>query len=151
MISRRFFLFLLSGGVAALANFCSRILFSMFVTYPVAIVLAYLVGMAVAFLLMRSLVFADATNRTHAQVAWFVVVNLLAVAQTLIISLLLARWLLPAMGVQTGAETIAHAVGVLVPVVTSYFGHKFLSFRRHAPSKMKRCCELARTPTNGSE
>lgn len=130
MISRRFFLFLLSGGVAALANFCSRILFSMFVTYSVAIVLAYLVGMVVAFLLMRSLVFADATNRTHIQIAWFVVVNLLAVAQTLIISLLLARWLLPAMGVQNGAETIAHAIGVLVPVVTSYFGHKFLSFRR---------------------
>jgi VIT1/CCC1 family predicted Fe2+/Mn2+ transporter len=27
------------------------------------------------------------------------------------------------------AEALAHLVGVLVPVVTSYFGHKFLTFR----------------------
>ena len=54
---------------------------------------------------------------------------LFLVPLTLVISLLLARWLLPSLGIVTHAEALAHLVGVLVPVVTSYFGHKFLTFR----------------------
>ena len=49
--------------------------------------------------------------------------------QTLIVSVLLARWGLPAVGLVDNAEALAHLIGVLVPVVTSYFGHKFLTFR----------------------
>jgi putative flippase GtrA len=41
----------------------------------------------------------------------------------------LARRLLPAAGITEHAEAIAHAVGVAVPVVTSYFGHKKATFR----------------------
>ena len=54
---------------------------------------------------------------------------MLAVLQTLVVSLVLARWLLPALGVTQHAEAIAHAVGVAVPVVTSYFGHKLATFK----------------------
>jgi len=41
----------------------------------------------------------------------------------------LARWVLPSIGIVEHAEALAHLVGVLVPVVTSYFGHKRWSFR----------------------
>lgn len=129
----QFLRFLLAGGIAALANFGSRIVFSLALPYPLAIVLAYLVGMVTAFALNRAFVFTQAENPV-AQQAWrFVLVNLLAVAQTLLISLLLARWLLPALGVLQHAETIAHAVGVLVPVFTSYLGHRHWSFRGAEP------------------
>jgi putative flippase GtrA len=129
MISRRFVLFVVAGGTAALANFGSRIGLSLVMPYVPAIVLAYGVGMLTAFVLNRAFVFTDAGTRMHHQVFWFAVVNLLAVAQTLAISLLLARWALPALGVQQHVETIAHAFGVAVPVVTSYLGHKRLTFR----------------------
>jgi DNA-binding transcriptional MocR family regulator len=55
-----------------------------------------------------------------------------AVAQTLAISLALAWWLLPALGVERHVEAIAHAVGVAVPVVTSYLGHRRFTFRSAA-------------------
>jgi putative flippase GtrA len=45
------------------------------------------------------------------------------------VSLLLARWLLPAAGVEQHVEAIAHAFGVAVPVITSYFGHRLATFR----------------------
>ena len=45
------------------------------------------------------------------------------------ISMLLAYWALPALGVQAFVHEIAHAVGVMVPVFTSYLGHKHFSFR----------------------
>ena len=123
--------FLIAGGIAAAANFGSRFIFSIFFSYAAAVPLAYLVGMIVAFLLMRGHVFNARNGSLAPQVTKFVGVNVLAVLQTLVISLLLAGWLLPNIGItdQVKAEAIAHLVGVLVPVVTSYFGHKFLTFR----------------------
>jgi putative flippase GtrA len=128
VIGRQFLLFLVAGGIAALANFGSRIAFSFVMPYVAAIVLAYLVGMATAFALNRAFVFTAAANPV-AQQAWrFALVNVAAVAQTLAISLLLARWLLPALGLVEHVETLAHAVGVVVPVFTSYLGHRHFSF-----------------------
>ncbi len=94
-----------------------------------SIVLAYLVGMTIAFILMRQHVFDARDRALGPQITKFASINLLAALQTLIISLLLARWVLPAFGVAEHAEAIAHFVGVLVPVVTSYFGHRMLTFR----------------------
>ncbi len=128
MLSRQFFLFILAGGLAAGVNFGSRILLSQWFDYVPAIVLAYLLGMATAFLLNRLFVFNEAKNAIHHQALWFAAVNLAAVVQTLAVSLALAKWLLPAAGITTHAEAIAHSAGVVVPVVTSYFGHKRLSF-----------------------
>jgi putative flippase GtrA len=128
-MTQQFLRFLIAGGIAALANFLSRIAFSTVMGLAAAVVLAYCVGMAVAFVLMRSQVFPPSQAPFSRQVAFFVAVNVAAVLQTLVVTLLLARWALPALGVQHWVEEIAHAVGVAVPVVTSYFGHKHFSFR----------------------
>ncbi|MBK9616897.1 MAG: GtrA family protein [Uliginosibacterium sp.] len=128
-LNYQFVRFLAAGGFAAACNYGSRFLFSLWLGYELSIVLAYLVGMTVAFLLMRAYVF-DATGKALApQVAKFVAVNLLAVLQTLVISVVLARWVLPALGVVRHGEAIAHLVGVLVPVLTSYAGHRLATFR----------------------
>ena len=129
MITPQFIRFLVAGSIAAGANFGSRFVFSIFVAYGVAVFFAYLVGMLVAFLLMRGHVFVSSQGSLTPQVIKFVGVNLVAVLQTLAVSLLLARWVLPSVGIEDQAETLGHLVGVLVPVVTSYFGHKFLTFR----------------------
>jgi putative flippase GtrA len=129
MVSARFVKFVVAGGLAAVANFGSRILLSSVMPYVPAIVIAYCFGMTVAFLLNRLFVFGDAANRVQEQAVWFVLVNVMAVLQTVAISLLFARWIFPAMDMSFHAETIAHAIGVIVPVFTSYVGHKRLTFR----------------------
>ena len=129
ILTPQFVRFLFAGGIAAAANYGSRFLFSRWVGYEQAIVLAYLVGMFVAFVLMRGHVFEAKGKALAPQVVKFVGVNFLAVLQTLIISVVLARWVLPAWGVTDHAEALAHLVGVLIPVVTSYFGHKLFTFR----------------------
>lgn len=131
MLSAQFVRFVLAGGIAAAANYGSRFLFSLWLPYPVAITCAYLVGMAVAFALMRQYVFAAAGQPMLPQVWKFALVNGLALLQTLVVSLVLARWVLPAMGVQSHVEAIAHLVGVVVPVFTSFIGHRQATFRRH--------------------
>jgi len=122
-------LFLMAGGIAAGVNFFSRIALSHWLSYAVAIVIAYGLGMITAFVINRLFVFTTATNRLHHQIFWFVLVNIAAVLQTLVISLLFVDVVFPRIGLQWHPETIAHAIGVAVPVITSYFGHKRLSFR----------------------
>ena len=129
MLTPEFLRFLIAGGIAAGANFGSRFIFSMFLDYGFAVFFAYLVGMLLAFLLMRGHVFDAQCGPLAPQVGKFVGVNLVAMLLTLVISMALARWLLPSFGIVEHAEALAHLVGVLVPVVTSYFGHKFLTFR----------------------
>jgi len=128
-MNRQFFQFLIAGGLAAAVNFGSRIAFSHWMPYAPAIVLAYLLGMATAFVLNRMLVFRHATNALHHQVFWFCMINLAAVLQTLLVSLLLNDWLFPTIHFGWHTESVAHAIGVAVPVVTSFVGHKKLSFR----------------------
>ncbi|WP_312236456.1 GtrA family protein [Stenotrophomonas sp.] len=129
LASRQFLLFLLVGGVAALVNFLSRIGYSHWLSFTPAIVLAYLTGMVTAFVLSRLFVFKQSTRPLHHSAFYFVLVNLLAVLQTWVVSTLLAFHLLPWLGVDVLRLEIAHAVGVAVPVFSSYFGHKYLSFR----------------------
>lgn len=133
MIRKQFLLFLVAGGIAAVANFLSRIGLGFVLPYAVSIVVAYCIGMLTAFLLNRAFVFKATSRPVYTQASWFVAVNLLALLQTLLISLLLARWLFPAIGMGFHPETVAHAVGVVVPVFTSYLGHKHLSFRGNPP------------------
>ncbi len=125
----QFLRFTAAGGVAAAANYGSRFIFSLWFPFPAAIVLAYVVGMATAFVLMRQHVFDGRGKPVGRQMLWFTVINLLAVLQTLVVSLLLARWLLPAMGVQTQVEAIAHLIGVIFPIGTSYLGHRYATFK----------------------
>lgn len=127
--SRQFFVFLLTGGTAALVNFGSRILYNQWMGFSGAIVLAYVTGMITAFVLARLFVFTASSQPMRHSIAFFVLVNLIAVVQTWAISLGLAFYLLPALGIDAYAREIAHAVGVAVPVFTSYIGHKRWSFR----------------------
>lgn len=131
-LSRQFLLFLITGGVGAGVNFGSRIVYSLFMGYSAAIMLAYLTGMFTAYILARLFVFRGPQIRTGRSAFWFTLVNVAAVAQTWAVSVLLAYHVLPAIGFDRSAEEIAHGVAIAVPVFTSFLGHKYLSF---APTK----------------
>lgn len=127
--SRQFLFFLLTGGLAAVVNFGSRIAYDVWVDFSTAIILAYLTGMVTAFMLARTFVFTESRTTLRRSVLLFSLVNLAAVAQTWLISMGLAMFALPAVGVTRFVPEIAHAVGIMVPAFTSYLGHKYWSFR----------------------
>jgi putative flippase GtrA len=128
-LSRQFLVFLLTGGTAAAVNFGSRILYSRWLDFSAAVIVAYVTGMVTAFVLAKLFVFKDSKQAVHRSIVFFILVNLVAVLQTWAISMGLAYYLLPAMGVTAFVPEIAHAVGVAVPVFSSYIGHKRWSFR----------------------
>ena len=126
---RQFAAFLVTGGVAALVNFGSRIVLNQWMPFSIAVVLAYLLGMVTAFQLARMFVFSNPIQSVPRSALVFTLVNVVAVVQTWLISMALAYYLLPALGVEQFVREIAHAVGIVVPVFTSYLGHKRYTFR----------------------
>lgn len=125
---RELTLFIVVGGLAALVNILARIFFNSVFSYEFSIVLAFPVALTFAFFLNRIFVFDAAGGAASGQYFRFLLINLLALVQTLAISVLLAGWAFPAIGFDWNARTIAHAVGVAVPIFTSYLGHKHFSF-----------------------
>ena len=124
----RFVLFVLAGGTAALVNILSRIALNWLMPYEVAIIVAYLCGMTTAYLLNRHFVFAASGRGVASEYTRFALVNLAAVAQVWIVSVGLARLVFPTISFIWHAETVAHVIGVTIPVFTSYLGHKHFSF-----------------------
>ena len=127
--SRQFLVFLVTGGIAALVNFFSRILFNLYWSFSTSVILAYLAGMCTAFVLAKIFVFTESAQSIHRSAVIFALVNVVAVAQTWCISMGLDYYILPKLGVTNFAPEIAHAAGVLFPVFTSFLGHKRWSFQ----------------------
>jgi putative flippase GtrA len=125
---KRFTTFLVTGGIAALVNILSRIAFSLVMVYEVAVVLAYLAGMATAYILTRLFVFEPSGRSAQGEFFRFAVVNIVALAQVWLVSMLLARAIFPWLGFTWHTETVAHVIGVLSPVLTSYVGHQRFTF-----------------------
>ena len=128
-MTRQFVLFLVSGGVAAALNWGSRFLFSLWMPFEWAVVCAFGVGLATGFVLMRTLAFEGRGKPALPQAGRYAIVNATALAQTWIVSMLMARWVLPAIGITEQAEPLGHLVGVLFPVLTSFFAHRLYTFR----------------------
>ena len=122
-------MFLITGGIAALINFGSRVIYNIFVNFSYAVILAYLTGMVTAFILVKKYVFNQSIQKLHKSIMFFSLVNIVALAQTWLISMSLAYYLLPHFGIVDYVMEISHAVGIAVPVFTSYLGHKYLSFK----------------------
>jgi putative flippase GtrA len=128
-MSRQFLVFLATGGFAALVNFSSRIILNRWLSFSYSVIVAYGLGMITAYALAKIFVFKESKQSAKASAAYFVLVNIVAAAQTWIISMGLAYYLLPLLGLKVFVSEIAHLCGVIFPVFTSYLGHKHLSFK----------------------
>jgi putative flippase GtrA len=95
-----------------------------------AIACAYLAGMVTAFVLARIFVFRAETGGAHWQFLRFAAVNAVALVQVFLVSVGLARFVFPSLGIAWLGETAAHVIGVLSPVASSYVLHKHFSFRQ---------------------
>lgn len=126
--NKQFLSFLITGGVAACVNFLSRIVFNQWLSFSSSVILAYLCGMVTAFILAKVFVFKSSRQTLGNAILYFCVVNAFAILQTWLISMLLAYYILPAIGLTSYVRETAHAIGIIIPVFTSYLGHKHFSF-----------------------
>lgn len=131
MVSRatffEFIRFLGVGGIAALANLCSRYVLDFFMPFEVAVVLAYMVGMMIGFALFQKMLFGGGDIEAR-RVVRFIWVNIFGATLAWAVSSIMARQLLPLIGWTWQPFEIAHLCGVAAPAITSYFLHKHYTF-----------------------
>jgi putative flippase GtrA len=120
--------FVLIGGFATCVNLAARAVLDLATSYEVAIVLAFPIALTTAFTLNRTFVFDGSTGDWKLQYWRFFLVNLATLAQILLVSVAFARFILPAIGFRWHAELVAHAIGLLSPIPTSYWAHKRFTF-----------------------
>ena len=128
---RRFAIFLITGGVAALVNIGARIVFNLVMSFEIAVIVAYLCGMTIAYGLARQFVFEHSNRAMRDEFARFALINVIAVIQVWLLSVGLAEGLFPRVGFSWHSHTLAHLIGLTVPVFTSYIGHKRFSFAQN--------------------
>lgn len=126
-LSRQFLLFLMVGGLAAFLHWLARIALSHWFSFSVAVVLAYCVGMAVAFSLNALFVFPSSDKPRHLQARDFVLVNLAFLPVVWGVSVLIERpvaeWGVPY------PQAVAHGIAVVLPTLLTFLIYKFFAFK----------------------
>lgn len=126
-LTRQFLGFVAVGGLAAFLHWLARIILSRWLPFAAAIVLAYLVGMAVAFALNRRFVFPRSDRPLQMQARDFVLVNLaflpVVLAATILLESLFRSWGL------AFSKAFAHGIAVAIPTLATFLIYKFFAFR----------------------
>ena len=126
--SKRFLRFVMTSGFAAAVNLGSRWIFSHYMSFEWAVIVAFFFGVTTAYALARKYVFRNSGRSIQSEFRRFVAVNLLALGLVWTISVVLTRQLFPAIGLVWHAEDVAHFIGVAAPAAASYLGHRAYTF-----------------------
>jgi putative flippase GtrA len=128
-LSRRYLLFLFSGCTASALNIVLRLGFGQFMAYIPSIALAYVFSTLAAYLLNRYLVFKSTSTRYHVEATQFYMVNVVGLAQTILLSSLLSHLLATRVGLALQlSQTLAHVAALSTLAVTSFLLHKYWTF-----------------------
>ena len=126
-ISVQFLLFLFVGATAAVLHWLTRYVISIWLSFPLAVALAYFVGIAVAFGLNRRYVFPSSTRPVQKQARDFVMVNLIFFPVVWGASILIRQFLIENEIVRY-ADGIAHGLAITIPVFMTFLIYKFIAF-----------------------
>jgi len=122
--------FLAAGGLAAAANFASRIAVQPLVGFKAALVVAFFVGITVAFVLNRTFVFPASGKSLRHEMTWFLIFNLIAFPIIVGGAMLLRDHVFGRFLPEALAEAASHAVSILIPVVVNFAAHRLVTFAR---------------------
>jgi putative flippase GtrA len=128
--NHQFAIFLVVGTVAAVCNWVARIGLSVWLDFTQAVVVAYGVGMIVAFFLNCWLVFPQSTRPWAHKAGYFVLWNVFTFPLVVAVSFLLRWYVLPILGLSLRVEEIAHALALAFPTFLSFLVHKYFTFGR---------------------
>jgi putative flippase GtrA len=131
-----FLVFVCIGAFSSLVNLVARIIFGYYSSYEASIILAFTVALATAFILNRLLIFKGVNGHVSEQFFKFLIVNLIALVQIFLVAQMFAYYILPAIGWNWHSETVAHAIGLVSPLLTSYWVHKFWTFKGTADARV---------------
>ncbi len=133
--TRQYLAFLLCGGSGSAVNWAIRFLYSRYVSFTLAVVLAYATGMVVSYVLYRLFVFKGSRQPLGRRILAYIAVDGWGCLQTVLIANVLRLYVLKPFMPETTAEALGHAGGIASLALTSFFLHKFITFAEPAPEQ----------------
>ena len=121
--------FIITGGTSAIINILSRIILSNFFRFEIAILISYGIVMLIDFILAKRFVFLNSNKSIKKSFPAFALVNLISVLQTFFVSILMKNWLIIFFDNLLFIELISHTCGLGILVFTSFYGHKYITFK----------------------
>jgi len=133
MVLRHFFTsqflkFLIVGATAAILHWIARFILDLWMSFSLAVALAYGVGMIVAFILNAIYVFPNSDKPRASQARDFIFVNLAFFPVVWAISVFVEKTL-RGLGLITYAGDIAHALAIPIPMLATFLIYKFFAFK----------------------
>ncbi len=122
--------FLLTSGTAALVNLIVRYKINLVMPYEAAVALAFPFGVLTAYSLARTFVFEPSSIPMRSQLTRFTAINLVALIMVWGVSVGLARFVFPGIGLSWHADDLAHFIGVASPAGFAFVAHRRFSFQR---------------------
>ncbi|MDA9637002.1 GtrA family protein [SAR86 cluster bacterium] len=120
---------MLTGGIAALANLVARFILNFYISFEIAVIFAYFIGVLVAYFLTRIYVFIPKKGASSNEFFRFVQVNILSAIIVWSVSVFLQNIFFPYISYSLYSKEISHLIGVLSPILFSFFAHKFYTFK----------------------
>ena len=100
-------------------------------SFEIAVMAAYIVGMTVGYLLYKHYVFPGSDAPLGVQIRNFVLVNFIGIIIVATLSSVLANQVLPNLiGAKDLREALAHGLAIGTSAATSFVGHKWVTFAR---------------------
>ena len=125
--THQFLKFMIVGLTAAILHWIARYLLNTVFSFSVSIVLAYCLGMFVAFILNRLFVFPDSKVPLKLQANRFILINIsmfpVVWGFSIIFDGILAELSVPY------SQSVAHGLAVLLPSGITFLVYKFFSFK----------------------
>jgi energy-coupling factor transport system substrate-specific component len=121
--------FIIAGGFAAMVNWLARFPLELAMPFVPAVIGATIIGMAVGFISYRSFVFPGSARPLAGQIRDFVAVNLLGMAVTVVVAVLMRYVILAVVDALPGVNAVAHALGIAAGALVNFLGHKRVTFR----------------------
>jgi len=126
--TKQFLGFLAVGGGAAFLHWLARLLLSVWLPFSWAVIVAYGIGMLVAFLLNSFFVFPKSKRSKALQARDFVLVNLSFLPLVWLASMQVNSWL-KTLGMMQHSEELAHAIAIAIPMLATFLIYKFFTFK----------------------
>ncbi len=126
--SKQFLGFLFVGGLAAFLNWTSRIILSSWLSFSWAVVIAYAIGVTIAFLLNSYFIFPASNKPKIKQARDFVITNICFFPVVWLSALGLNQGL-ESLGVMRYTESISHGIAVGLPMFATFLIYKFIAFK----------------------
>jgi putative flippase GtrA len=126
--TKQFLGFLAVGGGAAFLHWLVRFLLSVWLPFSLAVIIAYGIGMLVAFLLNSFFVFPKSKRSKLLQARDFVLVNLSFLPLVWLAAIYVNNWL-KTLGMIRHSEELAHAIAIAIPMLATFLIYKFFTFK----------------------